>query len=83
MDAIFFHPSQPVNSSKLAELCWDAMMKVEPDADDRLIFEAIEHAGLEPSDRSMRKFAEHLWKEGFSACLRAQEAGAFSRVENN
>ena len=29
--------TEPLTSHKLAELCWDTMMKVDPDADDRLI----------------------------------------------
>ena len=83
MDSIFFHPPVPATASKLAELCWDAMMKVDPEADDRLILGAMEYSGLEPSPESMRIIAQYLWKEGFSACLRAQEVGAFARVENN
>ena len=83
MDEIHFHPPKAVIASKLAEICWDAMMTIDPEADNRLVSEAIQYAGLEPSRESMRKIAQYLWCSGFSACLRAQEVGAFARVENN
>lgn len=79
-------------SKELADTCWRAMAAAVAEehgtniADDLIAHAAheVESAGI-PSEggHAMRAIAEEIWKEGFLACLRAQEHGAFSRVQDN
>ena len=83
-------PRGPIKGGELAELCWSQLVAAFPDdvAVDSIISAAAHYARVGDDDvingpATMRKLAESLWKQGFEACLVAQEFGAFTRIRDN